>query len=229
MRFFSVLFLSTATLLCLGFSVTDPSSRKPLIPIQSEKDSLLALIQGDWRCVDIRYEGPKYETCCNEPYLGIHILNDTVFHLDYPHKFYYATTPDDIVLSHDTLIISNKYCYNRLAAGKFDSAILKMLKTDTVNPASLIGTWELDTWKEMEYEGEENYDGTIHFPFKLKQVLTFTQKTAKLPLLKGTKLIIPVNGVNKPCFIVSINKHRITLRTGSWYESGFEFAYNRKS
>ena len=171
MRFFSVLLLSTAVLLCFGFSVTD-ASRKPLIPIQSEKDSLLALIQGDWRCVDIRYEGPMYETCCNEPYLGIQILNDTIFHVDYPHQFYYSTIVRDVVLSHDTLIINHRHYYKREPKA-FDPAILKVLKTDTINPVSLVGTWELDTWSEMGYEGEENYDGTIHFPFKLKPVLTF--------------------------------------------------------
>lgn len=229
MRFFSVLFLSTATLLCLGFSIADTSSAKTPVSAPSEKDSLLALIQGDWRCVDIRYEGPMYETCCNESYLGIQILNDTLFHLDYPHQFYYAKTAGDIVLSHDTLIVSNKYYYVRHVTGAFDPAILNMLKTDTVNQASLIGTWELDTGREMDYEGEANYDGTIHFPFKLNKTLIFTPETAKPPILKKRRIIIPVNGYNKSCYIVSINQHKMVLYTGSWYEPGFEFAYNRKS
>jgi|GEM_PF-5905951 len=201
--------------------------------IQNEDSvSSMKAKQGNWKCVDIICD-KACETCCEELiYFDLQIISDSVSYFQYPHQYYFTNSINETTswLSHDTLSIKTLGAtFLFIQQTKvIDSKTISLLKKDSINPASLVGTWELYTWKKMGYEGEEDYEGTIDFPFKLKSFLKLKATQLIPPLLIGRTLKIPVNGVNKACTIVLLTENHITFRAGNWDKDHFEFAYNRK-
>ncbi len=209
---------------------------KRLISNSNNKKSLhisLNQLQGDWKCVYIKCE-IACEECCQDPYREIRISNDSAFVYEYPHQFYNCwkinilkptSFYDKIDLKNDTLIFSDKDYFVRT---KFENKIINVLNKDSINASSLIGEWELQTYIPMGYDGEENYDGTIHFPFNVPKTFSIKINELTNKLINGRWIKINTNGRKKDFYITELNENHIGLRTGSWYKDVFTLDYFRK-
>ena len=203
------------------------------------QDISLRGIQGDWKCIYIECK-KICESCCEDlQYREARIEEDSIFIFDYPHEYCYCSiisldsNKSDVMakclrakLLNDTLLVGGTDFYVRTT---FENKIVSMLKKNSINSYSLIGKWKLVEWREMGYEGEENYDGTIHFPFKLPRILNINESTIKSPRLIGRYFKITVNGIERDFRIEKIDDYLISFSAGKWHKEKFFFEYRRKT
>lgn len=184
-------------------------------------------LRGDWNCVDVQCK-IICEECCIYPRYEIR-LTDSLYYFEYPTQFIRASAfhPEYWHLSNDSLIYTPDsvvlYIYKRPKT-IFSDVVIEALKRDTINVLSLANrTWNLKTWKEDDI-GEDGFDHTIHYPFRLPSRLFYSLDELK-NVLRGSQLQLLIDGKKRWCTIVELDTVRLTFRTGKWYKEPVEFTY----
>lgn len=184
-------------------------------------------LRGDWKCVDIQCR-MMCETCCVFPHYDIRI-QDSIATFSYPYQYFGSSVihPEEWQLSNDTLIRTpkpgTKFCYKRQEPA-FNDIVVQALIRDTINVLLIANKkWGLITWQE-DTIGEEDFDHTVRYPFKLPKFLFFRFDELKAKR-KGTQLLLTIDGKKRWCTIVELTSSRLTFRTGKWYKEPVDFTY----
>ncbi len=231
-------------LLCLIISSCSDSNKEKETKDSPPTDTALSLskIQGGWKCIHrICFDIGKEDPCFGVKYFD-HVLiqNDTLYGMNYPFQFYAMgkIQPDsswkfmstykgikNISFKNDTLNLDGDL-YQRT---DFNDNFVNTLIKDSINVFYIFGEWELVTYIEMGFQGVENYDGTIEFPFPLPKELKIDEKTIKADLMGGRYFKIPINGIKKIFYIKSMAENYIEFSTTAWFAEKFDFTYTRKN
>ena len=89
-----------------------------------------------------------------------------------------------------------------------DPGVMTLLQRDSLNPACLLGSWQLNTHYDSGYDGNGTVE--LHWPVRLRNSLRFDNIEAVQKHLSGKILMAPVNGSRRP-FRLSFRS-----REGSW-------------
>ena len=208
------------------------------------KDSLIAQIQGAWKCVKIvescETEEPK--NFCILPGKGaLYVKSDSIFLFDYPCNYYfgsllynngslrfdnnlkvYNTKYTELKLAEDTLLLhrntGGKYGRNEYyIRSNLNIETLSRLKKDSINFECFYGKWQLVTYMDLG----DGSDPNIKFPFKLPTVLDFTDPVKfKKALLGKHHIKIKVDGVLRVFTIKEISRTTgmLWLDEGRWWQ-----------